>query len=47
MTRRPIRRTRPTPYRDPESRRLLRELELAEERLTRIHTDAVTELGRF
>lgn len=46
MTRRPLRRPRPTPFVDPETRRLVRELELAQDRLDRIHTDALTTMGR-
>lgn len=46
MSRLPHRRPRPTPFHDAEARRLLREAELAQDRLYRIRTDALTRMGR-
>ncbi len=46
MALRPPRRNHPTPFRDPEASRLMRELELAQDRLDRIRTDAVVRMGR-
>lgn len=47
MTRQPYRRPRPTPFVDPETRRRLRELELAESRLDRLRSQAPARMGRF
>ncbi len=47
MARLPRRRPRPTPFHDPEARRLVHEGELAQDRLDRIRTDAVTRMGRI
>ena len=47
MTRHPFRRPRPTPFCDAEARRLDREVELAQDRLDRIRTEAVTRMGRL
>lgn len=46
MTRQPHRRPRPTPFIDPDTRRRLRELELAERRLDWIRTQAPMVMGR-
>lgn len=46
MTRLPHRRPRLTPFYDVEARRLLHEAELAQDRLNRIRTHALTQMGR-
>jgi hypothetical protein len=47
MTRRQPRRPQSTPFRGEDPQRLVRELELAHDRLDRIHTEAVTRMVRF
>lgn len=42
----PRRRTRPTPFLDPETRRLFREQQLAENRLDTIRSQAPLMMGR-
>lgn len=46
MTRQPRRRTRPTPFLDPETRRRLREQQLAENRLDTLRSQAPFMMGR-
>lgn len=46
MTRRQPRQPKPTPFHGGDTRRL-HEFELAQDRLDRIHTEAVTRMVRF